>query len=261
MILTVDIGNTNVVVGGFAGEEPSFVDRLPSSREWDGTAWREALGKLLRERGLTADKIAGSALCSVVPELTERLRSALREVTRRPVRTVDAELDVGLVLAGYDRRTLGNDRVVDAVSALARYAPPLAVFDLGTATTLSVLDREGAFLGGMILPGLGLSVEALAARASQLPPIPLEAPATLLGTDAVSCMQSGAIYGAAAQIDGLTARVEELLGQPVTAVGTGGLSGLVCPYCRRAVFRDEHLLLRGLHLIYRGIRGSAAGQT
>ena len=248
MILTVDIGNTNVVVGGFAGEEPSFVDRLPSSREWDGTAWREALGELLRERGLTADKIAGSALCSVVPELTERLRSALREVTRRPVRTVDAELDVGLVLAGYDRRTLGNDRVVDAVSALARYAPPLAVFDLGTATTLSVLDREGAFLGGMILPGLGLSVEALAARASQLPPIPLEAPATLLGTDA-------------AQIDGLTARVEELLGQPVTAVVTGGLSGLVCPYCRRAVFRDEHLLLRGLHLIYRGIRGSAAGQT
>ena len=191
MILTVDIGNTNVVVGGFAGEEPSFVDRLPSSREWDGTAWREALGKLLRERGLTADKIAGSALCSVVPELTERLRSALREVTRRPVRTVDAGLDVGLVLAGYDRRALGNDRVVDAVS----------------------------------------------------------------------CMQSGAIYGAAAQIDGLTARVEELLGQPVTAVVTGGLSGLVCPYCRRVVFRDEHLLLRGLHLIYRGIRGSAAGQT
>ena len=84
---------------------------------------------------------------------------------------------------------------------------------------------------------------------------------TTLGTDAVSCMQSGAIYGAAAQIDGLTARVEELLGQPVTAVVTGGLSGLVCPYCRRAVFRDEHLLLRGLHLIYRGIRGSAAGQT
>ena len=127
----------------------------------------------------------------MVPELTERLRSALREVTRRPVRTVDAGLDVGLVLAGYDRRALGNDRVVDAVS----------------------------------------------------------------------CMQSGAIYGAAAQIDGLTARVEELLGQPVTAVVTGGLSGLVCPYCRRAVFRDEHLLLRGLHLIYRGIRGSAAGQT
>ena len=87
MILTVDIGNTNVVAGGFAGEEPSFVDRLPSSREWDGTAWREALGELLRERGLTVDKIAGSALCSVVPELTERLRSALREVTRRPVRT------------------------------------------------------------------------------------------------------------------------------------------------------------------------------
>ena len=138
MILTVDIGNTNVVAGGVAGEEPSFVDRLPSSREWDGTAWREALGELLRERGLTVDKIAGSALCSVVPELTERLRSALREVTRRPVRTVDAGLDVGLVLAGYDRRALGNDRVVDAVS----------------------------------------------------------------------CMQSGAIYGAAAQIDGLTARVE-----------------------------------------------------
>ncbi|NCB62939.1 MAG: type III pantothenate kinase, partial [Clostridia bacterium] len=194
--------------------------------------------------------VDGCILSSVAPELTALIRPALEYLTGRPVLMADHKLDDGLVLVGYDRKDLGNDRVVDAVAALLRYPPPLAIFDLGTATTLSVLDGGGRFIGGMILAGMQLSANALAAQASQLPEIRLETPKALLGTDAVSCMQSGAVFGTAAQIDGLSERIEEQLGQPVTTVVTGGMSRLVRPYCRRPLQYDEHLLLKGLRYLY-----------
>ena len=247
MILAVDIGNSNVVLGGFdAGKEPVFVRRLPSRRDWDGIRWHREMENLLDGCG----EPEGCILSSVAPELTARIEPALSSLTGRRVLTVCPDLDDGLVLVGYDRKGLGNDRVADAVAALAQYQPPLAVFDLGTATTLSVLDGEGRFLGGMILPGVQSSVNALTAQASQLPKIRLEPPRALLGTDAVSCMLSGAVFGTAAQIDGLSARIEEHLGRPVTAVVTGGLSRLVCPHCRRPLQYDEHLLLKGLRYLY-----------
>lgn len=245
MVLTVDIGNTNVVVGGFdGGTEPAFVRRLPSCREWDGADWRRAMEDLLPA------EVEGCALSSVAPELTERVLPALEELTGRTVLVADHRLDDGLVLVGYDRKGLGNDRVVDAVAALVQYEPPLAVFDLGTATTLSVLDGEGRFIGGMILAGVRSSVDTLTARASQLPEVELREPEALLGTDAVTCMRNGAIFGAAAQIDGLSERVEALLGRPVTTVVTGGLGRLVAPHCRRELRYDEHLLLKGLKYLY-----------
>lgn len=249
MIIAVDVGNTNVVLGGFTTlPDPVFIRRLPSRRDWGGQDWKNALKGLLAEAKCA--EIEGAAFSSVVPEITAVLCSVLDELTDGHVVTVDSELDTGLVLVGYDRKSLGNDRVVDAVSASAQYSPPLAIFDLGTATTLSVLDEAGRLIGGMILPGLRLSVDALTAHAAQLPPFSLTAPKSLLGTDTISCMQSGAVYGTAAQIDGLSAQVENFLGQPITTVVTGGLSQLVIPYCRRQVQYDEHLLLKGLKLLY-----------
>lgn len=249
MIITVDIGNTNVTVGGFReGQEPDFVERVPSLRNCSERHWLEVFRGILSP---CVSEVEGCALSSVVPELTGPVLFALKRLTEQPVVTVDADFDDGLILAGYDRKRLGNDRVVDAVAALAQYPAPLAIFDLGTATTLSVLDAEGRLIGGMILPGLRLSVSALSARAAQLPEIDLEAPQSLLGTDTVSCMQSGAVYGAAAQVDGLRERVEDLLGRPVTAVVTGGASHLVLPYCKHPVCYDEYLLLKGLRLLYK----------
>ena len=248
MILTVDIGNSNVVLGGFReAAEPAFVNRLPSDRSWFPEQWHAAVKAQLVPY---LDEIEGCALCSVVPELTVPIRAALEQLTNKAVLVIDSAFPDGLELVNYDRTKLGNDRVVDMLSALAHYPAPIAVFDLGTATTLSVLDAAGRFIGGMILPGVRLSVDALSARASQLPAISLEPPETLLGMDTVSCMRNGAIYGAAAQIDGLTQRVEALLGQPVTLVLTGGLSHLILPYCAHPLCYDEYLQLRGLRYLY-----------
>ena len=188
-------------------------------------------------------------MASVVPDLTGRVAGALSALTGKPVLTVDKNTPTGLPLGSYDAKNLGMDRVVDCVAALARWRPPLAVFDMGTATTLSVVDREGVFRGGMILPGLRLSVDALSARAAQLPCITFTQPEGLLGTDTVSCMRSGALYGAAAALEGISLRLEEELG-PVTVVLTGGHGRDILPLLRRAVEYEPHLQLMGLRELW-----------
>ena len=169
MLLTIDIGNTTVAVGGFLGPELRFVRRLPSDRNMDAAACAARMRTLLAEEGAAPQDVEGAVLSSVVPSLTQVAVQAAEALTRRPVRVLGRDLDPGLPTGDYDASNLGMDRLVDCVAALARWRPPLAVFDMGTATTLSVVDREGVFRGGMILPGLRLSVDALSARAAQLP--------------------------------------------------------------------------------------------
>ena len=239
MLLTIDIGNTTVAVGGFLGPELRFVRRLPSDRNMDAAACAARMRTLLAEEGAAPQAVAGAVLSSVAAEA----------LTRRPVRVLGRDLDPGLPTGDYDVSNLGMDRLVDCVAALARWRPPLAVFDMGTATTLSVVDREGIFRGGMILPGLRLSVDALSARAAQLPCITFTQPEGLLGTDTVSCMRSGALYGAAAALEGISLRLEEELG-PVTVVLTGGHGRDILPLLRRAVEYEPHLQLMGLRELW-----------
>ena len=160
---------------------------------------------------------------------------------------------------------LGGDLVVAAVGACAKYPRPIVLFDMGTATTVSVIDRSGSYLGGMIIPGLRVAVDALSARASQLPlNISLEAPESLIGANTIDCMRSGAIYGNAAMLDGIIDRVEEELCAPVTAVATGNLISMVLPYCERKIYPEPNLLLHGLRLLYekntRKSRHTAGGE-
>ena len=163
MLLTIDIGNTTVAVGGFQGPELRFVRRLPSDRNMDAAVCAARMRTLLAEEGAAPQDVEGVVLSSVVPSLTQVAVQAAEALTRRPVRVLGRDLDPGLPTGDYDASNLGMDRLVDCVAALARWRPPLAVFDMGTATTLSVVDREGVFRGGMILPGLRLSVDALSA--------------------------------------------------------------------------------------------------
>ena len=153
MLLTIDIGNTTVAVGGFLGPELRFVRRLPSDRNMDAAACAARMRTLLAEEGAAPQDVEGAVLSSVVPSLTQVAVQAAEALTRRPVRVLGRDLDPGLPTGDYDASNLGMDRLVDCVAALARWRPPLAVFDMGTATTLSVVDREGVFRGGMILPG------------------------------------------------------------------------------------------------------------
>lgn len=242
MLLTVDIGNTTVAIAGLRGEQVAFVKKLPSDPALD---WTASLQELLE--GVEAK---GAVLSSVVPALTGPVGEGLKALTGKPVLVVDKSTDTGLDLSRYDTANLGMDRVVDCVAALARYTPPVAVFDMGTATTLSVVDQGGLFRGGMILPGLALSLEALSARAAQLPPITLSQPKGLLGTDTVSCMKYGALYGAAGAIEGIVGRLEEELG-PLTVVLTGGNSTLVRPLLRISTAWEPHLTYLGLGEIWR----------
>ena len=242
MLLTVDIGNTTVAVAGLRGDRAAFVKKLPSDSALD---WAAALKELLE-----GVKAKGAVLSSVVPALTGPVGEGLNAITGKPVLVVDKTTHTGLDLSGYDTANLGMDRVVDCVAALARYTPPVAVFDMGTATTLSVVDKGGLFRGGMILPGLALSLEALSARAAQLPPITLSTPEGLLGTDTVSCMKYGALYGAAGAIEGIVRRLEEELG-PLTVVLTGGNSTLVRPLLSISTAWEPHLTFLGLAEIWK----------
>ena len=245
MLLTVDIGNTTVAVAGFAGERLAFLRRLPSDRDLDRPGWQSALGELLAGAG----PVQGSVLASVVPDLTGRVADALSALTEKPVLTVDKNTPTGLPLGSYDAKNLGMDRVVDCVAALSRYAPPLAVFDMGTATTLSVVGADGMFQGGMILPGLSLSVNALSEKAAQLPPITLSPPEGLIGTNTETCMRYGALYGAAGAIEGIVARLEEQLG-PLTVILTGGNSAYVRPLLRVPTAWEPNLTFLGLRQLW-----------
>ncbi len=251
MILTIDIGNTNTVLGCWKHDNLTLTLRMHTDRDRTADEYSLLIGGLLRDRGADPGEISGGILSSVVPELRKVIKDAMKILTGRTFLCVGAGLKTGLDIRMDNPAQLGADLVVDAVAALAKYKPPLVIFDMGTATTMSVIDEHGAYRGGMIIPGLRLSVDALSARAAQLPYIHLGEPARFIGSNTVDCMQSGAVYGSALMIDGLISRTAEELGRPVTAVATGGLMALIHSYCRENLHYDENLMLEGLYILYR----------
>jgi type III pantothenate kinase len=159
-------------------------------------------------------------------------------------------IKTGLNIRIDNPATLGADMVAGCVAALEKYPCPAIIFDLGTATTVSVIDSDRVMIGGCIMPGVRISLEALSTRTAQLPHISLEAPAHVIGKNTVDCMVAGSVIGTAAMMDGICDRIEEELGKPCTVVATGGLAKVTSPYCKRKVFLDENLLLDGLYILY-----------
>lgn len=257
MILTVDIGNTTVAVAGYEGERQAFVGRLASDAIWDGVAWKAGLTELLPQG---AGEPEGAALSSVVPALTGPVAQALTELTGRPALVVGHNASTGLDLGGYDPSSLGADRIVDCVAALSLCTGPVAVFDMGTATTLSVADGTGVFRGGMILPGVALGLEALSARTARLPAVRLAPPEGLLATDTQGCMRHGALYGAAGAVEGIIRRLERELGK-VTVVLTGGNSALVYPLLEIPARWEPELTFLGLLRIWQRSEEEKNGRT
>ena len=258
MILTVDIGNTNIVLGGYEEGKQIFFSRMPTDRAKMRDQYAVDLLQVMQLYGLSSEQFQGAAISSVVPQLQPRMRDAVEMVlTRRgshplmgKILTVSPGMKTGLNIKIDNPAQLGSDMVCSSVAALARYPLPSIVVDLGTATKVSVVDAAGAYRGGAIMPGVGVSMDALVARASLLPSIRLEAPPKAVGTNTIHCMQSGAVFGTAAMLEGMTARIEEELGYPVKAVATGGFGREVAEHCRRPLQYDGDLLLEGLRLIY-----------
>ena len=251
MILAIDIGNTNIEVGCIRDEGPSFVERLHTDNKKSELEYAISIKTVLDLYGIDREEIEGGIISSVVPPLNRVMKSAAEKVTGKEILVVGPGIKTGLDIRIDNPAQLGTDLVVGAVAAIEEYPCPLAVIDLGTATTFTVVNGKRQVIGGMIMPGVNVALDSLTLRTSQLPKISLDPPKKLIGSNTVDCMRSGVLYGNAFCVDGMLERIEEELGEKVSAVATGGMAKYIIPYCKRKTAVDEGLLLKGLKLIYR----------
>ncbi len=250
MLLAIDMGNTCITLGVYAGKELKVVARLATDHERTSDQYAIELRDVLGIHGIGPDDLDGAILGSVVPVLTDVLCRAVKQITGLDTMVLGPGLKTGLNIRLDNPAQLGADLVAGAVAAIAQFPLPCIVYDLGTATTVSVINAKGEFLGGIITAGIGISLDALVSRTSQLPYISLEAPAEVIGTNTVASMKSGLVLGTAAMMDGMAQRIEEELGEPATLVATGGRAPGIVPHCKRSFALSDTLLLEGLRLIY-----------
>ena len=250
MILAIDIGNTNIVIGCCDDEEIYFVERLSTDPGKTELEYAISFKNVLELYHIDPKDIDGGIISSVVPPVTNIVRSSAEKVLGKSVKIVGPGVRTGLNILMDNPAQLGSDRVVNAVAAINEYPVPLIIIDMGTATTFCVIDQKKNYVGGAILPGVRVSLDALAARASQLSKISIEAPKKTIGKNTIDCMKSGIIHGNAACIDGMITRIEKELGEKATVLATGGLSKKIVPYCEEKIIIDDELLLKGLRLIY-----------
>ena len=251
MILAIDIGNTNIVLGCIDQDRCVFVERLSTVRTKTELEYAIDIKNVLDIYHIRRNELEGGIISSVVPQITTIVKMAVEKILKREALVVGAGIRTGLNIRIDNPAQLGSDLVVDSVAGIAEYPVPLLIFDMGTANTVCVIDRNKNYIGGMIYPGIGVSLDSLTAHASQLGGISLEAQEHIVGKNTAECMKSGVLYSSAAAIDGIVDRLEEELGSDVTVVATGGLAKKIVPYCRRKIILDDNLLLKGLAIIYR----------
>ena len=250
MILAIDVGNTNIVLGCIRDGEILFEARMATDRIKTSDQYCAELKTMLELFGTAPGDVEGTIISSVVSLVQQVLERAVARLTGKPCLTVGPGLKTGLNIRIDNPAQAGSDLIVGAVAAIEAYGAPLCVIDLGTATTISVIDQKGAFVGGTIAPGVMLSLNALSSGTAQLPAISLEKPRCAIGTNTVDSMRSGLLLGSAAMLDGMVERIEEELGYPVKVVATGGLAKFIAPLCKREMIIDDNLLLKGLVILY-----------
>lgn len=250
MILAIDIGNSNIVLGCIREGKILFEARMATDRIKTADQYCAELKTMLGLFDVVPADIEGSIVSSVVPLVQQVIVRAVERLTGKPCLTVGPGLKTGLNIKIDNPAQAGSDLIVGAVAAIEAYGAPVCIIDLGTATTICVVDREGAFRGGAIAPGVMLSLNALSGGTAQLPGISLEQPRRAIGSNTVDSMRSGLLLGSAAMLDGMLERMEAELGYALPVVATGGLAKAIVPLCRRDMVIDENLLLTGLYLLY-----------
>ena len=250
MILAIDVGNTNIVVGCIDDGKTYFIERLSTNRTKTELEYAVDLKNVLDIYHIKKTEIEGCIISSVVPQITNIVKLAAEKILKKNAIVLGPGVKTGLNIMMDNPGQLGADQVADAVAGISSYPVPLILIDMGTATTASVVNSKKQYVGGMILPGVGVSLDALTARASQLSGISIDAPRHVIGKSTIECMKSGVLYSNAAALDGIIDRIEEELGEKATVVATGGLAKKIVPHCKREIILDEELLLRGLLIIY-----------
>lgn len=250
MILAIDIGNTNIVLGGIEGTRIVKEARMATDLIKTSDQYCAELKIMLDLLEIDRQTIEGAIISSVVPPVLNSFKTAIIKLTGKIPLVVGPGIKTGLNILLDNPAMAGGDLIVGAVAALAEYKPPLLVVDMGTATTISAIDAKGSFLGGSIFPGVKISADALSGKTAQLPAISLEAPKKAIGRNTIDSMRSGVMMGHAAMLDGMIDRMEAELDGAVTVVATGGIARFVLPMCRRQMIYDKDLLLKGLRILY-----------
>lgn len=251
MILTVDIGNSNIVLGAVDGEQILFEARLRTDATKTSDEYCIDLKMLLDVYHVEPEQIEGAIIASVVPQVLNSLQTAIHKLTGMTSLVVGPGLKTGLNIKVENPAQTGADLVVGAVAALREYEAPLIVIDMGTATTMVVLDNTGTLVGGCICPGVKISLEALTERTALLPGLQLDQPKHAIGRNTIDCMRSGIMMGTACMLDGMVERMEAELGYRTKVIATGGIAKFITPLCKTEMIYDKDLIIKGLATLYR----------
>ncbi|HEX9020024.1 MAG TPA: type III pantothenate kinase [Nitrospirota bacterium] len=250
MLLAIDIGNTNVVLGVFEKEKLVENWRVGTNTQITPDEYAMIFKDLFGFAGLEFGQITGVIISSVVPPLLPVMVEMSHKYFKIGPMIVTHEIKTGITIRYDNPKEVGADRIVNAAAAYKRYGGPLIIVDFGTATTFCAVTKRGEYLGGAICPGIKISAEALFQRASKLPRVELTKPPRVIGADTVSAMQAGIIYGYAGLVDGIVARMKKELSPDAKVVATGGLAELVAPETKTIEEVKPHLTLEGLRLLY-----------
>lgn len=250
MILTVDIGNTNIVFGAFDGEELCFTSRLATVKNMMEDQYAVQMISTFHLYHMQETEFEGAIISSVVPDLTPILKRAIQKIITGKVLIIGPGIKTGLDIKIDNPSATGADLVCSAVYALNNMPLPAIIIDMGTATKITVLDKSGSFIGGAIIPGVKVALDALAAGTAQLPYIDISTPKNVISNNTVDCMRSGVVFGNASMIDGMIDRFCEELGQEASVMITGGLARYIAPHCKHQMIHNDDMILRGLKIIY-----------
>ena len=250
MILAIDMGNTNIEVGCIDGDKIVFTERISTDIRKTELEYAVLLKTVIELHGCSTGDVKGGIISSVVPPLTHIIKQAVRILFHFSPMVVGAGLKTGLNIKMDNPAAVGADLVVDSVAGMYEYGAPLVIIDMGTATTITALDKNSNYIGGSIIPGLNVSLESLVSHTSQLPRISFGTPKKCIGRNTIDCMKSGIIFGEASRIDGMIDRFFDELGFETKVVATGGLAKVIIPNCRHDIILDNYLMMKGLKHIY-----------
>ena len=250
MILAVDIGNTNIVFGAFDADRLRFTSRLATVKNMMEDQYATQLLATLHLYHTLENEFDGAIISSVVPELTPIIKRAINKLITGKVLIIGPGIKTGLDIKIENPSGTGADLVCSAVYALNNLSLPAIIIDVGTATKITVLDKNGAFIGGAIVPGVKVSLDALAANTAQLPYISIDTPRSAIANNTVDCMRSGIVFGTASMIDGMIERFCEELGENATVMITGGHARHIVKHCKHEMLYNENMILQGLKIIY-----------
>ena len=251
MILSIDIGNSNINIGAYCDGGLLFLTHIVSEAGKTEVEYAVLLHHILHLHRLSEQNLKGAVISSVVPQLSPVLKAAVQLTSPVPVMQIGPGVKTGLNIRIDNPAQLGADFVAAAVGAFEKYPLPVIIVDFGTATKISIVDRSRSFIGGSIMPGVRVSLDALSNRAAQLPHISLEPPAPVIGTNTIDCMKSGVLLGNASMIDGTIERYEEKAGPAASIVATGESVDAVAPFCRHKLLVDKTLRLDGLYAVWK----------